>query len=85
MQSTVYKYPGRPGVTYKKDSGGKWYINTGQSKDKAYIPIKDPSGTRTTALTKGAVKAKEGGMVASLTQAEIDRYIKDGYVIEQID
>ena len=85
MQSTVYKYPGRPGVTYKKDSGGNWYINTGQSKDKSYIPIKDPSGTRTTALAKGAVKAKEGGMVATLTQAEIDRYIKDGYVIEQID
>jgi hypothetical protein len=85
MQSTVYKYPGRPGVTYKKDSNGKWYINTGKLKDNAYIPIKDPSGTRTKALATGAVKAKEGGMVATLTQAEIDRYIKDGYVIEQID
>jgi hypothetical protein len=85
MQSTVYKYPGRPGVTYKKDSNGKWYINTGNAKDKTYIPIKDPSGTRTKALAKGAVKAKEGGMVVNLTQAEINRYIKDGYVIEQID
>jgi hypothetical protein len=85
LQSTVYKYPERPGVTYKKDSNGKWYINTGKSTGNTYVPIKDPSGSRTKALVKGAVKAKEGGMVANLTQAEINRYIKDGYVIEEID
>ena len=85
LQSTVYKYPERPGVTYKKDSNGKWYINIGKSTGNKYVPIKDPSGSRTKALAKGAVKAKEGGMVVNLTQAEINRYLKDGYVIEELD
>jgi hypothetical protein len=85
IESTVYKYPERPGVTYKKDSKGKWYVNSGKATGNKYVPIQDPSGSRTKALVKGAVKAKEGGMIVNLTQAEIDRYIKDGYVIEQID
>ena len=85
MQSTVYKYPGRPGVTYKKDSNGKWYVNSGKATGNKYIAVKDPSGSRTKALVKGAVKAKEGGIVTNLTQAEIDRYIKEGYVVEQMD
>ena len=85
MQSTVYKYPGRPGVTYKKDSNGKWYINTGKSTGNQYVAMKDPSGDRAKALSKGAVKAKEGGIVTNLTQAEINEYIKNGYVVEQVD
>ena len=82
---TVYRYPGKPGVTYRKDSSGNWYINSGKSTGNKYVSIKDPSGERARALSKNAVKAKEGGIVTSLTQAEINEYIKNGYVVEQVD
>ena len=87
MGSTVYKYGSKAGVKYKKDANGKWYINSGKATGNKYVAIKDPSGNRAKTLEKGAkpLYAKEGGIVTSLSQAEIDRYIKDGYVVEQLD
>ena len=87
MGSTVYKYGSKPGIKYKKDANGKWYINSGKASGNKYVAIKDPSGNRAKTLEKGAKPfyAKEGGIVTSLTQDEINQYIKDGYIVEQLD
>ena len=86
VSKTVYTFPGKSGVTYKKDNKGNWYANTGKGTSNKYVPIKDPNGARTKALnSKAIVKAKEGGIVTSLSQNEIDNYLRNGYIIEELD
>jgi hypothetical protein len=46
-----YTFSGRPGAKYTKDNSGKWMI---ESNGK-YIPIKDPTGSRTKTLNAGAI------------------------------
>ena len=48
-----YTYSGRPGSKYTKDSSGKWMIQNEGTKGK-YIPLNDPTGTRTKTLNAGA-------------------------------
>ena len=89
MQTTVYKYSGRPGAKYKKDKNGNWYINDGKSTNNKYIALNDPDGKRSRVLNKSAepsiAKAQEGGIVTSLSQDEINQYIRNGYVVEELD
>jgi hypothetical protein len=96
MQKTVYKYSGRPGAKYKKDKNGNWYVNDGKSTNNKYIALNDPDGKRSRVLNKSAepliaktkpsiAKAKEGGIVTSLSQDEINQYIRNGYVVEELD
>ena len=96
MQKTVYKYSGRPGAKYKKDKNGNWYINDGKSTNNKYIALNDPDGKRSRVLNKSAepsiaktkpsiAKAQEGGIVTSLSQDEINQYIRNGYVVEELD
>ena len=96
MQTTVYKYSGRPSAKYKKDKNGNWYVNDGKSTNNKYIALNDPDGKRSRVLNKSAepliaktkpsiAKAKEGGIVTSLSQDEINQYIRNGYVVEELD
>ena len=98
MQKTVYKYSGRPCAKYKKDKNGNWYVNDGKSTNNKYIALNDPDGKRSRVLNKSAkpliekasskpsiAKAKEGGIVTSLSQDEINQYIRNGYVVEELD
>ena len=89
MQKTVYKYSGRPGAKYKKDKNGNWYVNDGKSTNNKYIALNDPDGKRSRVLNKSAepsiAKAQEGGIVTSLSQDEINQYIRNGYVVEELD
>jgi GH24 family phage-related lysozyme (muramidase) len=98
MQKTVYKYSGRPGAKYKKDKNGNWYVNDGKSTNNKYIALNDPDGKRSRVLNKSAkpliektsskpsiAKAKEGGIVTSLSQDQINQYIRNGYVVEELD
>lgn len=48
----IYTYSKRPGSYYKKE-GNKWFISNSGTGGK-YVPVKDPDGTRTKALNKGA-------------------------------
>lgn len=48
-----YTYSGRPGSKYIKDNSGKWMIQN-ESTNGKFIPLNDPSGTRTKTLNAGA-------------------------------
>lgn len=49
----IYTYAGRPNAKYKKD-GKKWLINLGADTNNEFIPIKDPTGSRTKVLNSQA-------------------------------
>lgn len=82
IPGTIYKYAQRPGVKYKKDANGKWYVNSGKASDNKYVLMVDPSGQRAKVLEKGAQPfySKDGGFITSLSKEEIDRYINGGYI-----
>jgi hypothetical protein len=49
----VYTFSERPNSKYKKDSKGNWLISNPSTKNK-YVPVKDPSGSRTKTLNRWA-------------------------------
>jgi hypothetical protein len=49
----VYTFSERPDSKYKKDSKGNWLVSNAGTKNK-YVPVKDPSGSRTKTLNKWA-------------------------------
>lgn len=90
VQSKVYTFPEKPGVKYKKDNFGNWYINQGSK----FVKIDDPKGVRRQTLNawdkkynppKSNSMFKTGGFVMELDDNEIKKYLDGGYIIEEID
>jgi hypothetical protein len=50
----VYKYAGRPDSVYKMNEDGEWLIKNPSTKNK-YVPIKDPTGSRSAELERNAI------------------------------
>lgn len=50
----VFTYNKRPGVLYRKDSEGNWYVSKNGKDPENFKMIVDPSGSRTTELNKNA-------------------------------
>jgi hypothetical protein len=58
FEPEVYYYKNRIGSEYRKDNEGKWYISNKSTKGE-YVPIKDPTGSRTKVLNAQAVPSNE--------------------------
>jgi len=48
-----FTYSGRPNSSYRKDKDGNWYIKN-ESTHHAFVPIKDPTGSRSQVLNSQA-------------------------------
>jgi hypothetical protein len=94
VQPKVYTFPEKKGVKYKKDNFGNWYVNEGSKTQNKFVKINDPEGIRRKTLnawdkkynsSQSSKSYKTGGFVMELTEDEIQKYLDDGYVIEDLD
>ena len=79
-----YRHKGNPNAVYKKD-GDNWLINHGDKTNNKFVPIKDPTGSRSKELNKNASEfyspPPEGFTIMSAKEAnglaEADYYEED--------